>query len=171
MKNLLKLTLVVAMVMGASSIFAQKFGRVNMNEVIAAMPETKEAQTNLDAFIKDYSDAFETMQVELNTKMADLQKNEATLSETVKQLKYKELQDLSNRMQEYERIAQSDIQKKQQDLMVPVQQKATEAVNKVAAAGSYTAIFDTAIPSLIYINETQMTDILPLVKAELGITE
>lgn len=169
MRNLVKLTLVVAMVMGSMSIYAQKFGRVNMNEVIAAMPETKEAQTNLDAFIKDYSDAFETMQVELNNKMADLQKNEATLSETVKQLKYKELQDLSNRMQEYERIAQSDIQKKQQDLMVPVQQKATEAVNKVAAEGGYTAIFDTSIPSLVYVNETQMTDILPMVKTALGI--
>ncbi len=169
MRNLVKLTLVVAMVMGSMSIYAQKFGRVNMNEVIAAMPETKEAQTNLDAFIKDYSDAFETMQVELNNKMADLQKNEATLSETVKQLKYKELQDLSNRMQEYERIAQSDIQKKQQDLMVPVQQKATEAVNKVAAEGGYTAIFDTSIPSLVYVNETQMTDILPMVKTVLGI--
>lgn len=167
MKNLLKLTLAVAMLMGAESLFAQKFGRIDTGAVIAAMPEAKEAQTNLEAFVKDLSDTYETMQVEINTKVADLQKNEATMSESMKQLKYKDIQDLSARMEEYQRSAQQEIQMKQGELMRPVQEKAIAAINKVAQAGGYTAIFETA--SLIYFDPAQMPDILDAVKAELGL--
>ncbi len=169
MKNLLKLTLALVMVVGATSLYAQKFGRINTNELIAAMPETAEAQTNLDAVIKDYSDMFETMQVEINTKMADLQKNEATLSESMKQLKYKELQDLSARMEEFQRSAQQEIQQKQAELMQPVQEKAMAAIKAVAQAGAYTAIFDTAIPTMVYVDEASVVDVLPAVKAHLGL--
>ena len=169
MKNVLKLTLAVVMMMGASSLYAQKFGRINTSDVIAAMPEATQAQTNLDAFVKDLSDTFETMQVELNTKVTDLQKNEATMTESMKQLKYKEAQDLSARMEEYQRNAQQEIQLKQAELMRPVQEKAMAAINKVAKEGGYLAIFDTSIPSMAYFDEANLTDILPLVKAELGI--
>lgn len=169
MKNLLKLTLALAMMLGASSLYAQKFGRINTNDLIAAMPETAEAQANLDAFIKDYSDMFEAMQVEINTKMADLQKSEATLSDSMKKLKYDELQNLSARMEEFQRSAQQDIQQKQAELMQPVQEKAINAVNAVAKAAGFTAIFDTSIPTMIYIDEAQVEDILPAVKVQLGL--
>lgn len=167
MKNLLKLTLAVAMLLGAESLFAQKFGRIDTGAIIAAMPEAKEAQTNIEAFVKDLSDTYETMQVEINTMVAELQKNEATMNESMKQLKYKEIQDLSARMEEYQRSAQQEIQMKQAELMRPVQEKAVAAINAVAQAGGYTAIFETA--SLIYFDPAQMPDILDAVKTQLGI--
>ena len=34
--------------MGATSLYAQKFGRINSQEIVMAMPETKEMQTNLE---------------------------------------------------------------------------------------------------------------------------
>lgn len=169
MKNLLKLTLALTLMLGASSLYAQKFGRINTNDLIAAMPETAQAQTNLDTFIKDYSDMFEAMQVEINTKMADLQKNEATLSESMKKLKYEELQNLSARMEEFQRTAQQDIQQKQAELMQPVQEKALAAINAVAKAGGYVAIFDTSIPTLAYYDEALVEDVLTMVKGHLGL--
>ena len=39
MKKTIKLTLAVVFVMGATSLFAQKFGRINTQEVISVMPE------------------------------------------------------------------------------------------------------------------------------------
>ncbi len=169
MKKLLKLTLAVALMLSASSLYAQKFGRVNLNDVLAAMPEAKEAQTNLEAFVKDLSATYETMQVEINTKVADLQKNEATMTESMKQLKYKEIQDLSARMEEYQQSAQNEMQQKRAELLKPVQDKAMAAVDKVSRAGGYLAVFDTAMPSLAYFDETQLVDLLPEVKRELGI--
>lgn len=171
MKNLFKVALAVALVMSSSSLFAQKFGRINMQELIAAMPETKTAQTNIEAYAKDLSDNLETMQVELNTKYTEYSKNETTMSETVKQTKQKDMQDLSTRMQEFEQNARQDIQKKQNELLEPIIKKAKDAVDKVAKAGAYVGVFDTSIASLAYFDETAMTDLAPAVKKELGVVD
>ena len=80
MKKLIKLTLVVALVLGSSSLFAQKLGRINLEEIITLMPEYKEMMTNMEAYSKDLRDNLETIQVELNTKYNDFQKNKAFLS-------------------------------------------------------------------------------------------
>lgn len=52
MKKAIKLTLAVVLVMGSTSLFAQKFGRINTQEIIMAMPETKTMQENMDTFAK-----------------------------------------------------------------------------------------------------------------------
>ncbi|MEE1099077.1 MAG: OmpH family outer membrane protein [Alistipes sp.] len=167
MKKVLKLTLLMAMVLCTSSIFAQKFGRINVNEIITVMPETREAQTNFEAYRQDLANTIETMQVELNTKYQAFQKDEATLTESMKQLKWKEIQDLSARIEEFQQSAQQEMQQKYAELMNPVHEKAMAAIKKVAQAGGYLVVFETA--SLVYMDEAQLTDIAPEVKAELGI--
>lgn len=147
MKKLIKLTLVVALVLGSSSLFAQKLGRINLEEIITLMPEYKEMMTNMEAYSKDLRDNLETIQVELNTKYNDFQKNKATYSEVTRQLKEKELTDLQNRLQEFYQSAQEDLQKKEKELTDPIVAKAQEAVKKVAQKGAYVAVFNTTIPS------------------------
>ena len=44
MKKILKIVLTVAFVAGSTSVFAQKLGRINMQELVFAMPETAEMQ-------------------------------------------------------------------------------------------------------------------------------
>lgn len=102
MKKAIKLTLAVALMLSATSLFAQKFGRINSQEILLAMPETKEMETNLQAYAKDLQDNLETIAVEFNQKLADFQKNYATYSDSVRQLKERELQELQNRRQEFE---------------------------------------------------------------------
>ncbi len=171
MKNLFKVALAVALVMSSSSLFAQKFGRINMQELIGAMSETKTATTNLEAYAKDLQDNLETMQVEFNTKYTEYTKNMNTLSDAVKQSKEKDMQDLQTRMQEFEQNARQDIQRKQNELLEPIIKKAQAAVTKIAKAGAYLGVFDTSIASLAYYDETLMTDIAPAVRKELGVTE
>ena len=43
----------MVLVMCASSVFAQKFGRVDLAAVVTNMPEFKDAQVNLEAYGKD----------------------------------------------------------------------------------------------------------------------
>ena len=133
MKKLIKLTLVVALVLGSSSLFAQKLGRINLEEIITLMPEYKEMMTNMEAYSKDLRDNLETIQVELNTKYNDFQKNKATYSEVTRQLKEKELTDLQNRLQEFYQSAQEDLQKKEKELTDPI------VVNGAGIAGSSVA--------------------------------
>ena len=164
-----KLLILVAAVLAVSTVSAQKFARINLQETIVAMPEFAEAQKNLEAYGKDLQEQMEQIQVEFNNKLADFQKNQETMAASVKQIKQQELEQLQQRYAEFQQIAQQDFQKKEGELLEPVQKKAQEAVNKVAKANGYLAVFNTSVPSLAYFDEAQLTDIAPLVKKELGI--
>ncbi|MBE6212664.1 MAG: OmpH family outer membrane protein [Rikenellaceae bacterium] len=164
-----KLFILVAALFTIGTVSAQKFARINVQEVVMAMPEFDEAQKNLEAFGKDLNEQMEQIQVEFNNKLADFQKNQATMAASVKQMRQQELEQLQQRFSEFQQIAQQDFQKKQAELIEPVQKKAQEAVNKVAKANGYIVVFDVSVPSLAYIDEAQTTDIAPLVKKELGI--
>ena len=164
-----KLFILLGVILGVSTVSAQKFARVNLQEVVVAMPEFEQAQKNLEAFGKDLQEQMEQIQVEFNNKLADFQKNQATMAASVKQMRQQELEQLQQRFSEFQQIAQQDFQKKQAELIEPVQKKAQEAVNKVAKANGYIVVFDVSVPSLAYIDEAQTTDIAPLVKKELGI--
>ena len=80
MKKTIKLTLAVVFVMGATSLFAQKFGRINTQEVISVMPEMKEMQTNIEAYSKDLQESMENIVVEYNNKYQEFNKNFSTMS-------------------------------------------------------------------------------------------
>ena len=166
-----KLFIVLGVILGISTVSAQKFARINVQEIVMAMPEFDEAQKNLEAFGKDLNEQMEQIQVEFNNKLADFQKNQATMAASVKQMRQQELEQLQQRFSEFQQIAQQDFQKKETELIEPVQKKANEAVNKVAKAAGYIAVFNTSVPSLAYFDEAQLTDIAAAVKKELGIVE
>ena len=171
MKKLLGLTLLAVAAFGISTASAQKFARINSQEVVFAMPELNEIQKNLEALEKDWAEQLEQIQVEFNNKMADYEKNQATMAATIKQMKQQELQQLQQRFAEFQQFAQQDFQKKEAELLEPVQQKAQDAINKIAKANGFIVVFNTAVPSLIYFDESHLVDIAPLVKKELGIVE
>ena len=166
-----KLFILIAAILGVCTVSAQKFARINLQEIIVAMPEFSAAQKNLEAFGKDLQEQMEQIQVEFNNKLADFQKNQENMAASVKQIKQQELEQLQQRYAEFQQIAQQDFQKKEGELLEPVQKKAQDAVNKIAKANGYLAVFNTSIPSLVYFDEAQLTDIAALVKKELGIVE
>ena len=166
MKKVLKLTLAVVCVMFSTSLFAQKIGRINSQDVVVNMTEFKEAQTQIEALAKDLQAQMETIQVEMNTKIQEYQKGAETMTDAVRQLKEKELNDLNTRLQEFNQVAQQELQKKEQELMEPIIKKANEAITEVSKAGGYTVIFETG--QMIYFDEAQVKDITPEVKAKLG---
>jgi len=174
MKKILKLTLAVALMLCATAASAQKFGRVDLAAIVPNMPEFKEAQTNLEAYGLDLQNQLEQIQVEFNQKYAEYEKNRATYTDTIRQMKESELQQLQQRFQEFQQIAQQDIQQKEAELMEPIYNKANEAVKAVAEAGGYMAIFSTAgdmatSAGLAYFDPAALTDITADVKKNLGI--
>ncbi len=169
MKKVIKLTLAVALLLGSTSVFAQKLGRISTNEIILTMPELKEVQTNMQAYVKNLEEEMEALQVERNNKLQEYQKNYETYTDAVRDMKAKDLESVQNRIREFEQVAQQDIQKKDNELMAPLYEKAKNAIDKVASTNGFTAIFETG--SLVYFDAANLTDITPLVKKELGIPE
>ncbi len=169
MKKAMKVLMLLALTFSTTAIFAQKMGRINMQEIIVSMPETTEMQTNLEAFRQDLVSNLETMQVELNNKFVDYQSTATTATESVRSLKEKDIQDLQTRMEQFEQSAMQEMQAKQNELLQPIITKAREAVAKVSKAGAYTVVYDLAVASLAYYDEATVEDITAAVKAELGI--
>lgn len=162
MKKIL-LALALAMPLFAS---AQKFGHVNTQELFAQMPEVNTVKLKMDTVQSQYETMLVSMQEELQKKVQDYQSQEATMTDAMKQMRQQELQDLQQRLQQFYQTAEQDIQKKQQELLAPVHERMTKAIQAVGAQEGYTYIFDSA--AMVYIAPDAI-DAMPAVKKELGI--
>lgn len=176
MKKFLKLTLAVVLMVSSTTAFAQKFGRVDMAAILTNMPEYIEAQKNLEAYGLDLQNQLEQIQVEFNKLYADYEKNASTLSDSVRQLKEREIMEIQQRFTDFQQIAQQDMQRKEMEVMNPIIEKANEAVKSIASAGGYLVVFSTtsdqaASAGLAYFDAAALTDITAEVQKSLGITE
>ena len=78
---------------------------------------------------------------------------------------------MATRAQEFQTTSEQDMQKKQQELMAPILQKANDAITAVGQEQGFTYIFDLDSTPIPYVNETTSTDVTAAVKAKLGITQ
>ena len=118
---------------------------------------------------QDYQDLLENIQVELNNKRYDYEKNSATMSEGVKQLKQKEMQDLNNRLQEFYQSAQQELANVEAELMQPLYARAKEAITKHCKANGYVVVYQN--DQVVYLDEDVVKDITEDIRKALGCVE
>ena len=170
MKKVVKFVVAAIFVCGVSlNSQAQKFGHIDFEELIAAMPEKAEAQKTLDKEYNEMKGIIESMSVEFNKKMLAAQQSYDTLSKASQQLLEQELQDMQNRIMQYQQNAETQLNQRQQELLNPIIDKAEGAVKKIAAKEGFFYIFDTSKGSQILYYSDKSIDVMPLVKKELGI--
>jgi outer membrane protein len=162
--------MISALLLCAVSLSAQnlKFGHINSQDLITAMPERDSAEAKLKKYAKDLQDQIETLQVEFNKKYQDYIQKKATFSDAIREMKEKELSDLQQRSQEFEQTAQQDYQRKQAELMKPIVDKANATIQKIAKANGFIYVFDISTGAVAFFSD-QSVDILPMVKKELGL--
>jgi outer membrane protein len=155
----------------STALFAQsglKLGHVNSQELLQAMPESDSAQVKMEKAAKELQEQLEAMQVEFNNKYQDYISKKDTYSELIKQTKETELQQMNQRIQQFQGTAEQDLQKRRTETFKPVLDKANKAIAEVAKENGFTYIFDLSAGSVIFHAENS-TDILPLVKQKLGL--
>jgi len=164
---------VVAAVMAATLMptkaSAQKFGHINSQEIVALMPERDDAIKKLQAFGKELNETITSMQNDYQTKVKEYNEKVSTWNESIKKTKEDELNSLVQRIQQFQQQAEQDFSARQETLMTPVMKKAQEAIDKVAKAQNLTYVLDLASGAIIYIDDANAVNLLPLVKSELGI--
>jgi outer membrane protein len=161
---------VIIVCMGQSAIAQNvKFGHINSDELIRALPEFDSANVKLEKFQKELVNALELMSVELNNKNDAYQKESKNLTDLVKQTKEQELIDMNRRIQEFQTNAQTQLQEKQAELLQPIYAKVDKAIKDVGKENGFMYVFDVAKGSLLYFDETKSTNIMPLAKTKLGI--
>ena len=151
-----------------SSVFAQdKFGHIHSEQLLMIMPETADADKAIQEYSQMLESQLQTMYGEYQTKAGEFQANEALMTDVVKEAKIKEIQDIELRIQQFQQTSQESIQQKRNEVLSPLLEKAQNAINEVAEEKGYTYIFDISLGSIVYGEESR--DIMPLVKAKLGI--
>lgn len=171
MKKIAIFLVAAFIILSAGGLSAQsfKFGHINLQELIQVMPDLQEAQKKLQAYEKDLQEMIQETNAEYQKKMKDFEEKQSTWSEAVKNAKQRDLVDAGRRVQEQATNAQQDYAKESEKLFQPIETKAREAIAKVAKSNGFTYIFDLSRDAVVYFNEAQSTDIMPLVKKELQI--
>lgn len=145
---------------------AQKYGHINTAELFQQLPEVAQVRLQMDTIQSQYENQLASMQEELQKKAQDYQTQEATMAAAVKQIRQQELQEMQQRIQLFYQTAEQDIQKKQQELLAPIHEKMSKAIQAVGQAESYTYIFDSQ--AMVYV-APEAQDVMPAVKKQLGI--
>ena len=144
-----------------------KFGHVNTQEVIQAMPEYNKAKTEIDALQAQYEADLKSMQDELQKKGEAFEKEQASLPENIKQRRQTELQEMYQKIQQSYQDNQQALQKASSEKMQAIQAKVMEAINAIGKDGGYVYIME--LGSQLYISTTLSTDVTAQVKAKLGL--
>ena len=164
------LVLMLALPMG---VFAQnlKFGHINAQEIVSAMPEFAKAQSDIEALDKQLTSELQRTQEEFNKKYQEFQQAIAkdSLPANIAGRRQKELQDMMQRQEQFQQEAQQQMQKAQADAMAPIYKKLDDAIKAVGAAEGVIYIFDLARTPVAYVNESQSINLTPKVKTQLGI--
>lgn len=158
----------VVLFLTLSTIQAQKIAHISLDSLLSIMPESKKAKQASQDYYKQIEAQVGTMQAELQKKYQEYQEKQTTYTDLIKQTKEKELQDLNQRIQDFQQSAQADIQKKNEELTKPVYDKAKKAIDQVAKENGYKYVFDTSAGIVLYSEPGD--DLLNLVIKKLGIT-
>lgn len=145
-----------------------KFGHLNTQEVIQAMPEYATAKTEIDALQKQYEADLKLMQDEFQKKGEAFEKEQATLPENIKQRRQQELQDMYQKIQQSYQDNQHALQQASAEKMQGITAKVVSAIKEVGQAGGYVYIMDMSA-GIPYISTTLSTDVTAQVKAKLGL--
>lgn len=145
---------------------AQKFGIVNGEEVLNALPEVTKIQEQLNEASKRYEDEFKKLQEEMDKKYTEFQQLSDDTPDSIKERRLAEIQELGQKMDQFRATAQQDLQRQQQTLFAPIEQRVMDAINAVGMEGGYTFIFQDGMAT--YVGK-DVINVTADVKTKLGV--
>jgi len=145
-----------------------KIAFVNVQEIFMAMPEIADIEKKMADLNEKYQKELQTMQDEYTKKYADFASQQDSLTENIKLRRMQEIDDIRTRINNFIPIAEQDVQKQQQDLVQPVQDKIRAAIKAVGEEKGYTYILGLDSSLFLYTAPTAI-DATPLVKSKLGL--
>ncbi|MDR0612143.1 MAG: OmpH family outer membrane protein [Dysgonamonadaceae bacterium] len=163
LKKIVLFALLLIPVMGFGQ---EKIAYFKSSDVIPAMPEYTQMLDSLKKSEAALQAELETMADEYTKKVTAFSEQQATLNESIKALRLKEIERIRESTETFQRQAaqiQDDLQK---TLFTPIEAKIRKALQEVGAENQFTYIVNADI--MLYISP-QSQDATPLVKTKLGI--
>jgi len=168
MKQFKTLFIALALTIGATT-FANaqtKVAHIATQELVETMPAYKDAMSQLEKLEKTYDAEIKDMLTEAQNTMQRYQSEAETVTEEENAKRASELQATERRIQEHSQRARQELQKKENDLIRPVIEKAREAIQKVAREQGFDYVLDSTTGTGVILADGK--DLMTDVKAELG---
>lgn len=148
--------------------FSQQYGHVNFGNLLSQMPNTKTAETSLEAYNQEQIAEGERLVKELEKDFMEVQ----AIVDDIPPIKLREYEAKFQQRQQdilkYEQQISVNLEKKRQELLGPLIKQARDAIDAVAKEKGLKMVFDSSLfNALLFTDES--TDLLPAVKAKLGI--
>ncbi|MCC9168663.1 OmpH family outer membrane protein [Pontibacter harenae] len=170
MMNKIK-TLVVAFLLMSFASFAQtegqpvKIGYTNVEYILLQLPESRQIESELKTTSTQLENQLKNKYAEYEAKLKAYEQGAAAMDKVVRDDKEKELMNLNNSIQEFQRNAQASLQQKEKSLVDPVIAKIDKAIKDVAKENNYTYVFSNQA----LLAGPEEGDISPLVLRKLGV--
>lgn len=164
-----RIILAIAVILPMSA-FAQKFGVVDLESVFSAMPETTAMTTQLEETSKKYQTEYQQLSDELNKIYAEYQAiaEDPNTPQSIKERRMDDIQQRSQKVNQFGATAQQDLERLRQQLMTPIQNKMMEAIKAVGQEGGYTLVLPLDQTLILY-QGADVVDLTATVKAKLGL--
>ena len=148
---------------------SQKIGYINSQEILASLPEVKQANSDIEVMKTMFRKKGEDMVKELQGKYQDLQKKqqsgELAPVDIDKQSALLKLEEA--KLSDFEKSSQDKIYQKSEELLQPIQDRVNKAIKDVATENGFLYIFDAGMGVILYSDPAG--DATKLVKMKLGI--
>jgi outer membrane protein len=109
---------------------------------LAQMPEAKQVETELTATKTQYDNMYQAKVKDFQAKLADYEKNGATMDAVIKADKEKELQGLQGQIEEFRQTSSTSLQKKQAQLLQPLLKKVEDNMHAAAKENGFAFVFN-----------------------------
>ena len=164
-----RIIIIAAMALMSVSAFAQKFAYVDFNELVMLMPEMDEARATLEENSKTNEEILMSMYEEYQTKMQQYEQKAATWTQSVREIKEKEIMEIQSRLEQTQQSLQQELQQLQQNLQAPIVEKANKVITDLAKAKGIAAVYEKS--SFLYVDPAQFIDLTPEARVALNIPE
>jgi len=165
-KKIVLFALLLIPVMGYAQ--EQKIAYFKSSDVIPVMPEYKQMLDSLKSSEAALQAELQSMADEYTKKMTAFSEQQATLSESIKALRMKEIESLRDRTEGFQQQAQQIQSDLQQSLFAPIEAKVRKALTEVGTENHYAYILNADMNVVLFISP-QSPDVTPAVKAKLGL--
>jgi len=143
MKNKFLIALFAIFALATANVNAQqKIGYISLDYILAQMPEAKQVESELTTTKTQYDNMYQQKVKDFQTKLADYEKNAATMADVIKADREKELQGMQSSIEEFRQNSSTSLQKKQAQLLQPLLKKIEDNMHGVAKENGFAFVFN-----------------------------
>lgn len=150
-----------------------KIGYADVEYIFAQMPEAKQVETALQTLQAQLKKQYDSKLTEFQTKLKTYQDNinNPSIPDAVKQNSARELEQLQANLQKLQEDSQNDLQKKNSDLLAPIQEKVGKAIEDVAKENGFHLVLNNQLQGLdVILFGDEKLDVSDLVLKKMGVT-